>query len=69
MRDKCIKKVIEYYFKDVPVKDALEKVKAECNCGKCNLNCGGECHKEDRYYPGADEFMGNTTTGDSKGAE
>lgn len=39
MKDKCIERVIDLYFKDFTVKQAITKVKKECSCGKCNLNC------------------------------
>lgn len=39
MKDRCIERVIELYFKDLTVKQAIAQVKKECDCGKCNLNC------------------------------
>lgn len=44
MKDKCIERVIDLYFKDFTVKQAIAKVKKECSCGKCNLNCC--CNKD-----------------------
>ncbi|WP_462427223.1 hypothetical protein [Fusobacterium varium] len=39
MKDKCLKRVIELYFKDLTVEQAISQVKKECDCKKCKLNC------------------------------
>lgn len=39
MKDRCIEKIIKLYFEGNTVKQAIEELKKECKCGKCNLNC------------------------------